>query len=232
MIELRKSSERGPTKTGWLDSKHTFSFGQYYDPRHMGFRTVRVINEDRVIPGAGFGTHSHQDMEIVSYVLEGALAHKDSTGTSSVIRPGEIQRMSAGTGVQHSEMNPSRTEPVHFMQIWILPERDGLPPSYEQKLMPEVKSAAQLDLIGSRDGGGSSVTIHQDVNLYRANLRDGAHLELPLTPGRHAWLQVARGAALTNGTNMSAGDGLAVSGETKLSLTGGPDAEVLIFDLS
>ena len=232
MIELRKASERGPTKIGWLDSKHTFSFSQYYDPKHMGFRTLRVINEDRVIPGAGFGTHSHQDMEIVSYVLEGALAHKDSTGTSSMIRPGEVQRMSAGTGVQHSEMNPSKTEPVHFLQIWILPERNGLPPSYEQKPMPEVISAAQLDLIGSHDGRDGLVVIHQDVNLYRASLHDGATLELPLTLGRHAWLQVARGAATVNGTDISAGDGLAVSAETKLSLTGRPDAEVLIFDLA
>ncbi|MDE2108961.1 MAG: pirin family protein [Gammaproteobacteria bacterium] len=232
MIELRKASERGPTKIGWLDSKHTFSFGQYYDPKYMGFRALRVINEDRVIPGAGFGTHSHQDMEIVSYVLEGALAHKDSTGTSSVIRPGEIQRMSAGTGVQHSEMNPSKSEPVHFLQIWILPERDGLPPSYEQKLMPEVKSAAQLDLIGSRDGGGSSVAIHQDVKLYRANLRNGAILELPIASGRYVWLQVARGAATVNGMHISAGDGLAVSEEMKFSLRSQPGAEVLIFDLA
>ncbi|MBU6421422.1 MAG: pirin family protein [Gammaproteobacteria bacterium] len=232
MIELRKASERGPTKIGWLDSKHTFSFGQYYDSKHMGFRALRVINEDRVIPGAGFGTHGHQDMEIVSYVLEGALAHQDSTGTSSVIRPGEIQRMSAGTGVQHSEMNPSKSEPVHFLQIWILPERNGLPPSYEQKLMPEVKSAAQLDLVGSRDGSGSTVTIHQDVKLYRANLRDGAKLDLPLTPGRHAWLQVARGAVTVNGADISAGDGLTVSAEAKLSLAGRPEAEVLIFDLA
>ena len=232
MIELRKASERGPTKTSWLDSKHTFSFGQYYDSEHMGFRALRVINEDRVIPGAGFGTHEHQDMEIVSYVLEGALAHRDSTGTSSVIRPGEIQRMSAGTGVQHSEMNSSKSEPVHFLQIWILPERNGLPPSYEQKLMPEVKSAAQLDLIGSRDGRDGSVVIHQDVKLYRANLRDGTKLELPLTPGRHAWLQVACGAATVNGMDVSAGDGLAVSTEAKLSLTGRPDAEVLFFDLA
>ncbi|HKT32507.1 MAG TPA: pirin family protein [Gammaproteobacteria bacterium] len=232
MITLRKAEERGPTKTGWLDSKHTFSFSQYYDPEHMGFRALRVINEDRVIPAAGFGTHSHQDMEIISYVLEGALAHKDSTGTSSVIRPGEIQRMSAGTGVQHSEMNPSKTEPVHFLQIWILPERKGLPPSYEQKLMPEVKNAMQLDLIGSRDGRGGSVVIHQDVNLYRASLRDGAKLELPVASGRHAWLQVARGAATVNGTDVSAGDGLAVSAEAKLSLTGWPSTEVLIFDLA
>lgn len=232
MISLRKANERGPTKIGWLDSKHTFSFGQYYDSEHMGFRALRVINEDRVIPGAGFGTHGHQDMEIVSYVLEGALAHKDSTGMSSVIRPGEIQRMSAGTGVQHSEMNPSKTEPVHFLQIWILPERNGLPPSYEQKLMPEVKTTAQLDLIGSRDGHGDSVAIHQDVNLYRASLRGTVKLEVPLVPRRHAWLQVARGAATVNGVDVSAGDGLAVSEEAKLSLTGRPDAEVLIFDLA
>lgn len=232
MIELRKASERGPTKTDWLDSKHTFSFGQYHDPKYMGFRALRVINEDRVIPGAGFGAHSHQDMEIVSYVLEGALAHKDSTGTSAVIRPGETQRMSAGTGVQHSEMNPSKTEPVHFLQIWILPERNGLPPSYEQKPMPDVKSTAQLDLIGSRNDGGSSVTIHQDVKLYRANLRDGGKLNLPLVPRRYAWLQIARGAATVNGVDVSAGDGLAASAEAQLSLIGRPDAEVLIFDLA
>ena len=232
MITLRKAEERGPTKIGWLDSKHTFSFSQYYDPEHMGFRALRVINEDRVIPGAGFGTHGHADMEIVSYVLEGALAHKDSTGTSSVIRPGEIQRMSAGIGVQHSEMNPSKTEAVHFLQIWILPETNGLPPSYEQKLMPVVKSAAQLDLIGSRDGRGSSVTIHQDVNLYRASLRDDAKLELSLAPGRHAWLQVARGTTTVNNVKMSVGDGLAVSAEAKVSLSGRPNAEVLVFDLA
>ncbi|MGH8292082.1 MAG: pirin family protein, partial [Gammaproteobacteria bacterium] len=213
MISLRKADERGPTKIAWLDSKHTFSFGQYYDPKHMGFRALRVINEDRVIPAAGFGTHGHQNMEIVSYVLEGALAHQDSTGTSSVIRPGEIQRMSAGTGVQHSEMNPSKSEPAHFLQIWILPEHDALPPGYEQKRMPAVQTAAQLDLIGSRDGREHSVVIHQDVNLYRASLRAGAKLELPLAPGRHAWLQVAHGAATVNDVKVSAGDGLAASTE-------------------
>lgn len=231
MLEVRKANQRGPTKIGWLDSKHTFSFGQYHDPEYMGFRVLRVINEDRVIPAAGFGTHSHQDMEIISYVLEGALKHEDSMGTSSVIRPGEIQRMSAGTGVQHSEMNPSGSEPVHFLQIWILPERKGLPPGYEQKQMPEVDGAAQLDLIGSRDGRDDSVVIHQDLSLYRASLRDAAKVELPLQTGRHAWVQVVRGATVVNGINLSTGDGLAVSAEAALSLQGGSSAELLVFDL-
>lgn len=232
MITLRKSAERGRTRIDWLDSRHTFSFGQYRDPAHTGFRALRVINEDRVIPAAGFGTHGHADMEIVSYVLDGALAHRDSLGTGSVIRPGEIQRMSAGTGIHHSEMNPSADSPVHFLQMWVLPERQGLAPGYEQQPMPPVTRAAQLDLIGSRDGRAGSVTIHQDVNLYRASLRGGASIELAPAAGRHAWVQVARGAALLNDVALAAGDGAAASGESALVLIGVPEAEVVVFDLA
>jgi redox-sensitive bicupin YhaK (pirin superfamily) len=183
MLHFRDRSTRGKAEMGWLSSRHTFSFGQYHDPRHMGFRALRVINEDRVIPGAGFPTHSHSDMEIISYVLEGALEHKDSLGTGAVIRPGEIQRMSAGTGVQHSELNASSTEPVHFLQIWVIPEAQGLQPSYEQKALPPVaEGESRLDLIGSRDGREGSVVIHQDVALYRATIAAGGFAPDPARP--------------------------------------------------
>src|SRR5262252_4566222 len=194
MITVRPAAERGIANFGWLDSRHSFSFGHYYDPKHMGFGTLRVINEDRVEPGKGFDTHGHRDMEIVSYVLEGALAHKDSLGTGSVIRPGDVQRMSAGTGIRHSEFNHSKTDPVHFLQIWILPERDGLTPSYEQKTFDERAKRGGFRLVGSRDGRDGSVTIHQDVDLYAAILADGESVSHAFAADRRGWLQVARGS--------------------------------------
>jgi redox-sensitive bicupin YhaK (pirin superfamily) len=231
MITLRTAPERGHAQHGWLESYHTFSFADYDDPRHMGFRTLRVINEDRVQPGKGFGTHPHRDMEIISYVLEGALEHQDSLGTGSIITPGEVQRMSAGTGVTHSEFNHSRSELVHFLQIWILPERSGLPPSYEQRAFPALEKQGKLRLVASRDGREGSVTIHQEVNLYVSVLAPGEVVTHLLTPGRHAWVQVARGSIMLNDTALSTGDGAAVSEETRLTVTATDQAEVLLFDL-
>ncbi len=231
MIMRRLARERGHAQHGWLESYHTFSFADYYDPRHMGFRTLRVINEDRVQPGRGFGTHPHRDMEILSYVLEGALEHRDSLGTGSVIRPGEVQRMSAGTGVTHSEFNHSPSELVHFLQIWILPERTGLAPSYEQRAFPAPEKQGQLRLVASRDGREGSVTIHQQVDLYVTVLAPGATVTQRLPPGRSAWVQVARGTLRLNDTPLLAGDGAAVSGETVLTVTAQDQSEVLLFDL-
>ena len=231
MIMRRLARERGHAQHGWLESYHTFSFADYYDPRHMGFRTLRVINEDRVQPGSGFGTHPHRDMEILSYVLEGALEHRDSLGTGSVIRPGEVQRMSAGTGVTHSEFNHLPCEIVHFLQIWILPERTGLAPSYEQRAFPAPEKQEQLRLVASRDGREGSVTIHQEVDLYVAVLAPGATVTQRLPPSRSAWVQVARGTLRLNDTPLLAGDGAAVSGETVLTVTAQDQSEVLLFDL-
>jgi len=231
MIAIRKAEQRGRADHGWLDSRHTFSFADYHDPDFMGFRSLRVINEDRVRPGEGFGTHPHRDMEIVSYVLAGALEHKDSMGSSSVIRPGDVQRMTAGTGVLHSEYNPSRKDPVHFLQIWILPEKKGLKPGYEQKAFPEAERRNRLRLVASRDGRDGSLTIHQDAELYTTLLQKGQRVAHSLRPGRHAWVQVTRGGITFNGTAMSAGDGAAVSGETSLEFGASEDAEVLMFDL-
>ena len=227
MIALRPAEERGHTRLSWLDSRHSFSFDRYYDPRHMGFRVLRVINEDRVDPGQGFGTHPHRDMEILTFVLEGVLEHKDSLGSGSVIRPGDVQRMTAGTGISHSEFNPSGTEPVHFLQVWILPEQPGLEPSYEQRSFP----AAGLRLVGSRDGREGSVRIHQDVLVYVARLSAGEDVVHALAPGRHAWIQMARGAAQVNGTRLAAGDGAALSEERSVTLRGVDGAEALVFDL-
>src|SRR5688572_16519171 len=210
MIAVRKSAERGRANHGWLDSRHTFSFADYYDPQHMGFRALRVINEDRVQPGQGFGTHAHRDMEIVSYVLAGELAHRDSLGTGSVIRPGDVQRMSAGTGVTHSELNPSPRESVHFLQIWILPEKDGLPPSYEQRHFPAEERKGRLRLVASRDARDGSLRVHQDVDVYASLLGRGDAVTHALRPGRHAWLQLARGRCAVNGVALEAGDGAAV----------------------
>lgn len=233
MLAFRDRGARGKAEMGWLSSRHSFSFGEYRDPRHMGFRALRVINEDRVVPGAGFPTHSHADMEIISYVLEGALEHKDSLGTGAVIRPGEIQRMSAGTGVEHSEFNASGSEPVHFLQIWIVPAERGIEPSYEQTELPAVaEGESRLDLIGSPEGRGGSVTIHQDVLLYRAVLGEGGRLTVPIAAGRHAWVQVARGIAEIDGGEMREGDGLAISDAEALTLTSATGAELLIFDLA
>jgi redox-sensitive bicupin YhaK (pirin superfamily) len=231
MITLRPAQQRGATKLSWLDSRHTFSFGDYYDPKQLGFSHLRVINEDRVIPGAGFPTHSHRDMEIITYVLEGALAHKDSTGTSSVIRVGDVQRMSAGIGISHSEYNASQTEPVHFLQIWIIPDQTGLKPGYEQHSFPLDKSLGQWTLVASKEGRDGSVTVHQDVELYLAAISKGQQLSYRLKPGRQAWLQVTRGAATLNGTSLDAGDGAAVSQEDLLKLAASDDTEVLLFDL-
>jgi redox-sensitive bicupin YhaK (pirin superfamily) len=232
MITLRKSHERGHAQHGWLDSRHTFSFAGYHDPEHMGFRDLRVINEDRVEPARGFGTHAHRDMEIVSYVLAGELAHRDSLGTGSVIRPGDVQRMSAGTGVTHSELNPSPRESVHFLQIWILPEKDGLPPSYEQRHFPAEERKGRLRLVASRDARDGSLRVHQDVDVYASLLGRGDAVTHALRPGRHAWLQLARGRCTLNGVALEAGDGAAVSGEPELRIDGAEGAELLLFDLA
>ncbi len=232
MIRVRRASERGHFDHGWLDTYHTFSFARYYDPRHMGFRALRVINEDRVQPGRGFGTHPHEDMEIVTYVLSGALAHKDSLGTGSTIRPGELQRMTAGTGITHSEFTASDTEPVHLYQIWLLPEREGLEPSYEQKAFPEEERHNRLRLVASPDGDEGSLTIRQDARLYLATLDEGHEVAHGIAPGRHAWLQVLRGHVRLNGQTVSAGDGAAVSGESALEIRPEEPSEVLLFDLA
>lgn len=229
MISIRKAQERGNTKTSWLDSRHTFSFGDYYDPQQTGFRALRVINDDRVTPGGGFPTHSHRDMEIVTYVLDGALRHQDSLGNGSVIRSGEIQRMSAGTGITHSEFNDSKTGPVHFLQIWILPERNGLPPSYEQKAFK--LAPGKPVLLGSSRGGESAVTIHQDVRLMSFLLTPGDKISQELEAGRKGWLQAARGAVKLNGTELREGDGAAITSEPTLSIEGVERAECLLFDL-
>src|SRR5437867_2589783 len=231
LIRIRKAEERGHFNHGWLDTYHTFSFADYYDPEFMGFRTLRVINEDKVAPGRGFGTHSHRDMEIVTYVLDGALEHRDSMGTGSVIRPGEVQRMSAGTGVLHSEINPSRSEPVHLLQIWILPERRGIQPEYEQKTFPAEERKDKLRLVASKDGKEGALKIHQDAKLFAGTLADGQTITYDLPSGRYAWLQVARGTVEVNGQMLNAGDGAAIEDERTITLRG-RDAEVLLFDLN
>ena len=231
MFTIRKANERGHADHGWLNTYHTFSFADYYDPEHMGFRDLRVINEDRVQAGQGFPTHPHRDMEIISYVLEGALEHKDSMGNGSFIVPGEVQRMSAGTGITHSEFNHSRSELVHFLQIWILPDRDSVTPGYEQKYFPDEEKRGKWRLIASADGREGSVSIHQDVNLYAALLEAGEVVVHSIPQNRHAWLQVARGQIVVNGQKMSYGDGLAVSREERLAVSGDVSAEILLFDL-
>ena len=232
MIVRRPSEERGRANHGWLDSRHTFSFADYHDPAHMGFRSLRVINEDRVQPAQGFGTHGHRDMEILSYVLEGELAHRDNMGTGSVIRPGDVQRMSAGTGVLHSENNPSSTQPVHFFQVWLLPAQRGIKPSYEQKRFEPAEKQGRLRLVASSDGREGSITVNQDADLYAGLFKAGEGARLDLRPGRHAWVQVARGEITLNGESLGTGDGAAVSDETALELTASSDAEVLVFDLA
>ncbi|MEM9529392.1 MAG: pirin family protein [Pseudomonadota bacterium] len=231
MMNLRAANDRGLANFGWLSSRHTFSFGHYFDRAHMGFGPLRVINEDQVKPAKGFDTHGHQDMEILSYVLSGELEHQDSMGTGSVIRPGDVQRMSAGTGVRHSEYNASDTNPVHFLQIWVIPERNGLNPSYEQKTFSEAEKRGRLRLVGSRDGREGSVVIHQDVNLY-AGLFDGSETAtLDLAADRKVWVQVARGAVEVNGQRLTAGDGLALEAPDSVTLANGERAEVLVFDM-
>lgn len=232
MIALRKAKDRGYFDHGWLQTSHTFSFGDYLDRAHMGFRDLRVINEDHVQPARGFPTHGHRDMEIVTYVLAGELAHKDSLGNGSIIRPGEVQRMSAGSGVTHSEQNSSATESVHLLQIWILPARAGGTPGYEQRTFSTAEREGKLRLVGSRDGREGSVTIQQDVALYASILPAGATVSHALAPGRYAWLQVARGNATLNGQALAAGDGAAVSDETTLTLTSPRGGEILLFDLA
>ena len=232
MISVRRADERGHADHGWLDTRHTFSFADYHDPKYLGFRGLRVINEDRVQPGRGFPPHGHRDMEIVSYVLTGALEHKDSMGTGSVIRPGDVQRMSAGTGVRHSEYNHSKDEPVHFLQVWILPERRGLEPGYEQRHFSDADKRAGLRLIASREGTDGSVTIHADARIYAAVVEQGQRLRHALAEHRHAWLQVARGAITLNDRPLVHGDGAAVSGEPALTIVGTERAEVLVFDLA
>lgn len=231
MLAIRPAQQRGVADFGWLYSRHTFSFGQYYDPKHMGFASLRVINEDTVQPGAGFATHSHQDMEIISYVVEGALEHKDSLGTGSIIRPGEVQRMSAGTGIQHSEYNHSKVEPVHFLQIWIIPAQTGLSPGYEQKAFSRQEWQGRLRLVGSQDGRDGSVRIHQDVALYTTALNAGETVQHALTPDRKAWVQVVRGAVVLNDHTLQPGDGAGLVDEARVTLRALSPAEVLLFDM-
>jgi len=232
MMTIRPAGERGHANHGWLDSHHTFSFADYHEPAHMGFRALRVINEDRVQAGRGFGTHPHRDMEIISYVLEGGIEHRDSMGTGSVIRPGDVQRMSAGTGVTHSEANASKTEPVHFLQIWIVPEQRGLKPSYEQKTFTAEEKQGRLRLVASRDAAEGSIAIHADVRLYAGLFDAGQSAEHTLAGGRHAWVHVVRGRARVNGRELGAGDAAALSDEKAVRVEGVEGAEVLVFDLA
>ena len=231
MIDIRHADERGSVNLGWLDSKHSFSFGHYVDPDHMGFDPLRVINEDRVQPGEGFPTHGHENIEIISYVLDGALEHKDSIGTGSVIRPGDVQRMSAGTGIRHSEYNPSTEHPAHFLQIWIVPDETGIEPGYEQKAFAPADRQGVLKLVAARNGRDGALTLHQDVDLYSSLFKDGDDVSLALRDGRRAWVQVARGSVQVNGEALEAGDGVALSNETALRVTAKSNTEVLIFDM-
>lgn len=233
MIAIRRTNERGAVNLGWLDSKHTFSFGNYYDPNHMSFGSLRVINEDKVKPSQGFGTHGHKDMEIITYILEGELQHKDSMGNTSTIRPGEVQRMSAGTGIFHSEYNPSDENPVHFLQIWILPNQNKLEPSYEQKMFADKEKRGKLRLVGSQDGREGSVTIHQDVDLYATSLVKDEVIQYNTSNQRKVWVQVARGAVNLNNRSLGTGDGAAISEEESIALTATADGtEVLVFDMA
>lgn len=233
MIKLRPAHERGSANLGWLDTRHSFSFGQYYDPDYMGFGCLRVINEDKISPGQGFGTHGHHDMEILTYVLAGSLKHQDSIGNGSVICPGDVQRMSAGTGILHSEFNASTTDAVHLLQIWLLPAVKGIEPSYEQVYIDPAKKHGRLCLIGSQDGRDGSVTLHQDVSLYATLLGEGVRVEYSCAPGRLAWVQVARGSLKLNEYVLSAGDGAALTDPGQLLLTGmATESEVLLFDMA
>ncbi len=232
MKVIRPSDARGKANFGWLDSRHSFSFGQYLDPDHMGFGPLRVINEDKVTPGAGFGAHGHANMEILSVVLDGALEHKDSMGETAVIRPGDVQRMSAGTGVRHSEYNASATDPVHFLQIWIVPERDGLPPSYEQKTIGLKERRGRLRLLGSRDGRDGSLTIHRDVDLFGSVLAQGDSVTHAVRPDRGVWVQMIGGTVLANGDRLGGGDGLALTDEAEIRIDAEDEAEFLLFDMA
>ncbi len=232
MLQIRSKNQRGHFDHGWLDTFHTFSFADYHDPAHMGFRSLRVINEDRVAPGQGFGTHGHRDMEIVTIVLEGALEHRDNLGNGEVLRPGEVQRMSAGTGIRHSEFNPSATEPVHLYPIWLLPDQKGLTPSYEQKALDPAKKYNRFQLVAAPDGRDGALAIHQDAELFLADLTDGATVTHTLRAGRAGWLQVLRGNVMLNGQALEAGDGVAVVDEATLMVAAKKDAEVLLFDMA
>lgn len=232
MIQVRKAADRGHANHGWLDTYHSFSFGDYHDREHMGFRSLRVMNEDRVEPGKGFGTHPHRDMEIVTYVLEGALEHKDSMGNGEVLRPGEFQRMSAGTGITHSEFNPSEVEPVHLYQIWLLPERKGIEPSYEQKQFPNEERHNRLRLVASQDAADGSLKIQQDARIFLSQIDDGVQISHNLPEGRHAWLQVLRGSVLLNDNDLRTSDGAAVSEESLITIQATSDAEIMLFDLA
>ncbi len=223
---------RGHAKTGWLDSSHTFSFGNFQDPNRMGFRSLRVINDDRIIPSAGFGTHGHRDMEILTYVLAGELAHKDSLGTGSTIRPGDVQIMSAGTGIQHSEFNASDKEPVHLLQIWMLPDRQNITPRYDQRNFSPADKQGKLRLVGSKDGRDGSVVIHQDIDLYVSLLSPGNVISFQMRPNRFAWIQLARGSATLNGESLREGDGVQINSPELLELTTDSMAEILLFDLA
>jgi redox-sensitive bicupin YhaK (pirin superfamily) len=229
VITVRKSAERGHSNIGWLDARFSFSFADYYDPAHMGFGPLRVINEDHIAGGAGFGEHGHADIEIVSYIVSGAMAHKDSMGNATIIRPGEIQRMTAGTGIRHAEMNPSKTEAIHSFQIWIVPDRRGLTPGYEQVMIAAPRPGG-LDLISSRQRHDNAVVIHQDVDLYRATPGEGAPITLPVAAGRRVWVQTVHGDATVNGVALTAGDAAAITGETELAIAG--DGELLVFDMA
>ncbi len=231
-ITIRKADERGVAEHGWLHSRHTFSFANYYDPKHQGYRTLRVINDDRVEAGEGFGTHPHQDMEIISYVVDGALEHKDSMGNGSVIRPGDVQRMSAGSGVTHSEFNPNKDDPAHFLQIWIQPAEKGTKPSYEQKAFTAEEKTNRLRLVASPDGADGSVTIHQDAKLYAAILEPGAEVAQEIGAGRHVWIQVVKGRLTVNGQTLETGDGAAIENPNRISFAGVERAEILVFDLA
>jgi redox-sensitive bicupin YhaK (pirin superfamily) len=232
MIKVRKSEDRGHFDHGWLDTRHTFSFGGYRDPALTGFRALRVMNEDRVRPGEGFGTHGHRDMEIISYVLDGALEHRDSLGNGSVLRRGMFQRMSAGTGVRHSEFNHASDAPVHLYQIWLLPEREGIEPGYEEKVFANGEKRNRLRLVAARDGRDGALTVHQDVGIYLAQIEAGRAVRHGLAAGRHAWVQVLRGAVTLSGVALEAGDGAAVSDETELEIAAHDEAEVMLFDLA
>jgi quercetin 2,3-dioxygenase len=231
MMTIRKATDRGHANHGWLDTWHTFSFAGYYDAEHMGYRSLRVINDDTIAAGTGFDTHPHRDMEIITYVLSGALEHKDSMGHGGIIRPGQVQYMAAGTGVLHSEFNPDAQKPGHFLQIWILPDRKGVKPRYEQKSLEKLASG-QLHLVASGDGRNESIRLHQDADLYLARLKAGEKVTQPLRPDRHAWVHLAEGKARLNGQELAAGDGVALSGENSLELAADSDAQILLFDLN
>ena len=231
MIAVRKAEDRGASRISWLDSHHTFSFAEYHDPRHMGFRSLRVINDDTVAPAGGFGTHGHRDMEIITYVLDGALEHSDSLGTGSVIRPGDVQKMSAGSGIRHSEFNHSQTSPVHFLQIWIVPDRGSVQPSYEQIHFPREAKLGKLLLVASNEKRDGLIHVQQDAKLYVTLLEGSQRVEHTLAAGRHAWLHVARGSVHVNGQLLKAGDGAAITSESKIEISAAPEGEVLLFDL-